>query len=914
MRPLQLTLCAFGPYKKELTLDMERLGTDGLYLITGETGAGKTTVFDAICFALYGKTSSDERTGVMMRSKYASPEEKTFVRLSFLIRGEVYTVERNPEYERPRKNTKGGLTKEAANAILTLPDGRVIEGLKEVNEKMAEILPMDFSQFTQIAMIAQGDFRKLLLAKSSERMEILRKIFHTHSYQRFSEKLYDEFSKALKARDERGLILSRELSRLVPLSDLDLSRLDYQNPEQTEDLLREYEQKLSELTASLNHRHMLLKEEISRLEKAYGAINEKERAHQRRLQLAEELSLLRGQLSEGEPALEAARAHLLECEQGLLDAQSIRLSFESYQRLDALRDAIDSLESELDELDLQIQKLNETHSVALLQEKELSERRSIALQAQLQIGELSEQIAALGAEVEFLSHLHSAITEKESAQKEIEREEKQFCHASELFSERNESHKRAVQAYYAAQAGMLAEGLCEGTPCPVCGSTRHPSPAVMPKDTPTKEEVDALAALLLESSKEMSECAATVRAQKEAFAGKLEKVNELLVRYTQKDGVSADAVYAELVDLRASLSAREQERENARRTVIENTVSEDQLEILKQTIAETRASLDASALRRTELAAKKSHLCEERTALCANLAYPSLADAQSTRQALLDAHAKAKTESERAEKELVTLRDKISLGTGEMQSLLDIISDFEPEELSRIQKQLSIAQGEYELLDEEQKALSHAALTFSEVRGAYLDGQREYRELDARAGVLKHLSDTVNGRLNGKEKLSLEAYVQRRAFERILARANRRLALMCKGQYSLVRREESRGNAASGLELDVLDHTNGTTRSASTLSGGESFQASLALALGLADEVQSSIGEISLDTLFVDEGFGSLDEQSRATAYEALATLTGGKRLVGIISHTPYLKEKILTQIVVKKEKFEGSTAEIRLP
>lgn len=914
MRPLKITLCAFGPYKNELTLDMERLGADGLYLITGETGAGKTTIFDAICFALYGKTSSDERTGVMMRSKYASAEDRTFVRLTFSIRGVIYTVERNPEYERPRKNTKGGLTKEAANAILTLPDGTSIEGLKDVAEKMAEILPMDFSQFTQIAMIAQGDFRKLLLAKSSERMEILRKIFHTHSYQHFSEKLYGEFCEALKRRDEKGLLLSGELSRLAPLGDLDLSLADYRNAEQTEALLSEYEQKLSALTASLDARHQGLKKEISRLEKAHGALLEQEKAYHRRKHLAAQLETLQQKLADEQSGIEHLREQLAECERGLLSAESIRLSFDSYRKLDALLSELSSLEDALAQTEQRISESSENLLAEEEKEQSLAARFRAALDEQLHIGELSERIALLSSSVDLYGQLFDTLCEAQALKEDIQAGEELFHQARSVYTARAEAHQRAVGAYYAAQAGMLAQQLSTGAPCPVCGSTVHPTPAAMPENTPSKEEVDALDALMRESAGDMSERAATLRARKESLQATLEKASELMLRAEKSEDVSAEQIHAQLLSLRAELSGLEQQREHSREVAQQKETIEKEIELLKAAISDGRTALEALTRKKTELLLLREHLSAQKQALSNTLAYPSLLEAQRAYQSLVDAHINAKEKTEHAQEQIASLRDSISLGLGEMQSLVDIISDYNPEELEQLANSIAKAQGELEELSEEQKLLSHAAMTFFEVKRSYFDGEREYRELDARAGLLKHLSDTVNGKLNGKEKLSLEAYVQRRAFERILARANRRLTLMCKGQYSLVRREEGRGNAASGLELDVLDHTNGTTRSVSTLSGGESFQASLALALGLADEVQSSIGEISLDTLFVDEGFGSLDEQSLATAYEALATLAGGKRLVGIISHTPYLKEKILTQIVVKKEKFEGSTAEIRLP
>ncbi len=914
MRPITLTLSAFGPYKDEVTLPMHTLGESGLYLITGDTGAGKTTIFDAICFALYGKTSSDERTGKMMRSKYAAPSTKTFVRLTFRLKDATYTIERTPEYERAQKNGKGKTTTQSPTATLILPDGKTVWGVREVDEKMRDILPMDFPQFTQIAMIAQGDFRKLLLAKSSERMAILRKIFRTYPYERFSSAIYNEYTEVEKQRNDIAVLIQRELSRIVPLSGEPFAMPDFKNAEAVERALLEYDTLRAEMAKSLLTELQLSEKEIEEKQTEIGKFLTLDTAFLR----SRELSLLLVECEENitkcEISYQKAIEKTKESEEGLLLAESIRLSFDAYRKLDVLNAEHEEITGRLSIIDEEISVIEEEikNTNATLARVENEYQKTFLLQTRM--GELTECISRENARLEKMHALFDILQNMEVLKKEIEEKESAYESATLLFERTSVISKEKTVLYFGAQAGMLATTLTDGAPCPVCGSREHPTPAHLPENVPTKEELDCANEDLRLAAENLSGLSATLSAKREELVREREKRDTLRLTLSPDFSVDMLSLKEEIEALEKVVAQLTEEKALAKEMVDMRDTLAKMRDEEKEKLEEKKSTLEEKQRKKAENLLLKTHIIKEIEQLSKTLVYPSLNTAEDAYNAKVTAHEAATREEESALVALNAAREAVSSNQGEKKSLDELLVGYDPEVSERLKNELTLLREKHEVLKKREKDLSHATRVFAELSASYREKYEEYTITSRRAGLLKHLSDTVNGKLPGKEKLSLEAYVQRHAFERILARANQRLALMCKGQYSLLRREGGGGNAASGLELDVLDHTNGTRRNVSTLSGGESFQASLALALGLADEVQSSIGHISLDTLFVDEGFGSLDENSLGLAYEALVSLADGKRLVGIISHTPYLKEKILTQIVVTKGKFESSKAEIKLP
>lgn len=755
MRPLKLILSAFGPYAGQTQINMEELGEKGLYLITGDTGAGKTTIFDAIVFALYGEASGNFRETSMLRSKYAKDSTPTFVEMTFLYGGKEYVVRRNPEYQRPKDRGKGTTTQKA-EASLTFPDGKVITKTKDVTAAVMELIGLNRNQFMRISMIAQGDFQNLLMAKTEERGKIFREIFHTRPYYDLQEKLKTEAA-SLKGDYEEGCRSIIQSMESVRMADTE----EEQNPCNllTEQAKRSGSvEKVPDFLQELTTLMRADKEKVQELEKQL-----------------EELEAASEKLSSRLGAVQAARRR----KQQIVQAK--------------------------EEIALQESRLPKLQEEYRIQQGQEGLRETLAIEIDQDVKRLEEEKTA-GANAD-------------KAQWALKKIQEEYRNLADRTEEESGSYRQMERLFFDAQAGLLAEGLKEGERCPVCGSTHHPKPAQRPAMAPSEDA--------LNRAKESLE---KHKAQVMRLAGQAGEARER-VRQTQQEWekfrenfVSPEAVQEK--------RKRKQQMEQAFKTA-------------RSAYEACAGQLDKS---RALLASLESHRTDE---------------------------------EDLPEEELLKQREILTQKRRRMQ-----------EEREQIRLRLQVN--------------SRAAQDIDRRFAAAKRVEREYVKI-------KTLSDTANAAVRGKDRVTLETYVQTRYFERIIARANLRFMVMSGGQYELMRKEEAANKTSqSGLELDVADHYNGTVRSVKTLSGGESFQASLSLALGLADEIQSQAGGIRLDTMFVDEGFGSLDEEALGQAMKALQSLTEGNRLVGIISHVGELKEKIDRQIIVRKERSGGSTAQIR--
>ena len=901
MRPLKLTISAFGPYAGRTALDMAALGTGGLYLITGDTGAGKTTIFDAITFALYGEASGSSREPAMLRSKYAPPEVPTEVELVFSNQGKTYTVRRNPEYDRPAKRG-GGVTTQKAEAELTLPDGRVVTKLREVNAELIGILGVDRRQFSQIAMIAQGDFLKLLLAETRERQAIFREIFKTGNFLTLQERLKTESSALGRscemARDRVEQYISsiewKEDPGELPVGEL-LEKLQQQIAEDEKEKMRQ-----EELLEKTERELEIINSNIHKAEELYKRKEELTGAERIR-----EEQLLR--LEEKKTALEAEEEKAAEWE--------------------TLTERITLLRSELPEYD----KLDALEKELFLERKRLTEKKACREKTTRRLTHLREELAQRKEEFSSLAgcgELHARLTYakeqvagKLQALEALEQEgiacgklERTFRAAQEdyLMAQKSadtaqENHRQMERSFLAEQAGLLARRLEEGKPCPVCGSLHHPSPAKLSEEAPSEAA--------LKEAKAAAEKARSAAAAASAKAGELKGALETrkagLVQRIEEWSCKIDALPVlleegkkELREVTAALA--ENGEKLKRRAMLEESIPKQE-----SGVQETE-----SALRELDTAialgvARSKELETQRGAM--NLRYPEKKAAEDAIQSETKRLGEMKDALAKAEQDYREVRDGLTALEGKLAQLKEWIAGTETPD--REQESARKA----EALERKAAALAvktalHTRLESN--RRAYqciCAKQKDLTEIETKWSWVKNLSNTANGNLTGKEKVMLETYVQMNYFDRILRRANIRLMVMSGGQYELRRREESGGRSQSGLELDVIDHYNGSLRSVKTLSGGESFKASLSLALGLSDEIQSSAGGIRLDTMFVDEGFGSLDEESLQQAITALAGLAEGERLVGIISHVGELKERIDRQILVKKDRSGGSRVTIRV-
>ncbi len=919
MRPLYLTLSAFGPYAGRTELDMGALGESGLYLITGDTGAGKTTVFDAVSFALYGEASGGDRKPDMLRSQYAAPETPTFVELRFACGGETYTVRRNPSYLRPARRG-GGMTEEKAAAALWLPDGRVFARPKEVNAAIRDILGLDREQFSQVAMLAQGDFRRLLQADTAARQQIFREIFKTRPYLELQQRLKAEAAactrecEALRASlrqylqgvvcgadEAEGLALQEARDREAPLGELLL-------------LLEGQLRRDGEAQAALNGRLSGLDGRLEGLNARLGQARERRR-------MRHELAAVQASLAAEEPklaALERRRdeARAREPEREALQARitALETRLPDYDRLEAERRRLEGLGAELQRLQGRIEAVGSQQ----LRQKTESESLRSEYESLRDAGQSYERLKRELGEAEAWRKQLLALQKQQG---ECERLDAAYRAAQRRYQSREEEKRRLVSAYeglhsafLSEQAGVLAGTLRAGEPCPVCGSREHPCPAGLSDKAPSEAELKAAQARLKDARQAAESASSEAAARRgEAESGR----NALNGQRAQLFGESFCADPAQ--ELAAQLRETEGALQRLKGELRQEEKRIDRREALRKAVPEAETAERASADTLRELSVQSAQLESTRGELkkqiqrlageldCAGRreAEAAVAELRAALREQRRAMQAAEDACQAQERALSELRGK----SGQLEKQLR--EGEEIDEAAETAAREAILR-ERAALSEKQKELhtrlsaNSAALEHIRARAAELEEQ------EGRLQWLRALSNTAGGSVTGKEKVSLETYVQMRYFDRILRRANLRLLRMSSGQYELLRRATADNNVSqSGLELDVIDHYNGSTRSVRTLSGGEGFQASLSLALGLSDEIQSSAGGVRLDTMFVDEGFGSLDAEALRLAIRTLAELGEGRRLVGVISHVAELKERIDTQLVVTKERSGGSRIEL---
>ncbi len=919
MRPLLLTVSAFGPYADKLTLDMSTLGEGGLYLITGDTGAGKTTVFDAITFALYGEASGTGRQTDCLRSKYASPEAPTFVELKFDYAGAVYTVKRNPEYTRPAKRG-GGETTESADATLIRPDGSVVTKVKEVTRAVTELIGVDRNQFTQIAMIAQGDFLRLLLAPTTERSAVFRKIFRTENYARLQDGIKSKFRETNAELSElnRGLkqaasgikipdgsIYKAELDTLcgaeiTPTDDIAslIDRINASDSLSLNDIERQIADTETEITAVNVSLSKAQNEQtaIKRLSEAEKFVNDNKETETK----------LRDDLS-AEKSKSADRDRLS------AEVEKIKTALPKYAEIDLVSGKIGVAERSKAAAE---KNKSENEKIKSDLEKRLENTKQFInslSNADRIFAEISAEAAALETDKKKIDEIGKKL-KIYGEQKQIYKEtiEKYNLKKAE-FDRQNNDADRLERMWLDEQAGVLALKLTDGTACPVCGSTSHPAPADLSENAPDESSVKTAKAkreLLRNETEKLSKESGEIKGQLKILGEEIAKsAAEFVGEETENLPKRLNEFAAVLENKFADANARKAETEIR---INERETAQKSLPEIENKLDEIRNKLSVAETEIARLTAEISAAKEKKSALSAELKFESKADAEKEIESLNVKKAEMERSLENAQSALDLFLQKMTAEKAAIATLKEQLktkSDVDIDGLLAKKQELETKkEDENNLRDSITARLSANSATRDEIekRAAMLrDTEKKWR-------TVKALSDVAGGTVSEKEKIMLETYVQTTYFDRIIRRANSRLVTMSGGQYELVRRRDSDNRRSqTGLELDVIDHYNGSSRPVNTLSGGESFKASLALALGLSDEIQSSAGGVRLDSMFIDEGFGSLDEKSLDQAMKALEKLSDGNRLVGIISHVAELKERIDKQIIVTKQKIGGSTAKI---
>mgnify|MGYP003173961341 FL=1 len=919
MKPLKLTMSAFGSYAGKNVIDFTGQ-QQGIFLITGDTGAGKTTIFDAITYALYNQTSGGERNGNMMRSQYAQPETETYVELEFLYRGQTYRVRRNPDYKitKTLKNGKIREQKVPHSVELTMPDGTVFPEKKNATDaKIIEILGLTADQFSQIVMIAQGDFLKLLYTKSDERKMIFSKLFRTDIYWKIQENLRRKSMEMDERIQENDRAFEQEKSRIILLPESEELPLD--------ELVERLRERLKDALKEQNLRRANV-EELNKKITKYEEINKLFVSLEKIRQNGKELEARQAESKERRQQIENARKAdkvLVAEQQNLRQQQEVE---QSAQAIAKMTETLANDQEMFETLKTQQQEAEakQKREAADIQKKMLALEQSFPSYEALQNARSEEQQAKkvwedLGKISEESFHKKkagiAALKEQQKRQEQVvEQTKKNWEQTSLSASESAKHYEHMYEAFLKEQAGILAENLSAGCPCPVCGSTVHPDPAKLSDHAVTELEVEQakktraaaeekrdLAYAAFEAEKTEKQKLAQAVEKEEADFVLAQTIAKQQRKEAEQNYVSLQKIAEQIREKLVYPSLAEAKKQYA--------AMQKALEAAEQEIARKRQKVSELAeamntLKGQKLAEEENQKTAKKLAAKTEKEYAKLLEKsgfvseETYHLAILPERSRSKLEREEKEYESQCLRQQ-----SEQKLLEKQVSGKTYTDTTELNEQLKA----------EKQALKEAEKTYMELHTAYENDRsvlqncavylEKGKKLESEDQVIKSLSKTANGRLSGSAKIDFETYIQRQYFKQIIHEANKRLLTMSNHQFILKLKEEANTGRKTneGLDLSVYSLVTDSERDVKTLSGGESFLAALAMALGLSDIVERSAGAIHPDMMFIDEGFGSLDAQSRQQAIEVLGELAGDSRMVGIISHVTELKEQIDRKLVVNR-------------
>lgn len=919
MKPLKLTMSAFGSYAGKNVIDFTGQ-QQGIFLITGDTGAGKTTIFDAITYALYNQTSGGERNGNMMRSQYARPETETYVELEFLYRGQTYRVRRNPDYKitKTLKNGKIREQKVPHSVELTLPDGTVFPEKKNATDaKIIEILGLTADQFSQIVMIAQGDFLKLLYTKSDERKMIFSKLFRTDIYWKIQENLRRKSMEMDERIQENDRAFEQEKSRIIPLPESEELPLD--------EFVERLRERLKDALKEQNLRRANV-EELNKKITKYEEINKLFRSLEKIRQTGKELEARQAESKERRQQIENARKAdkvLVAEQQNLRQQQEVEQSAQAIAKMTETlandQEMFESLKTQLQE-----SEAKQKREAADIQKKMLALEQSFPSYEALQNARSEEQQAKkvweeLGKTSEESFHKKeagiAALKEQQKRQEQVvEQTKKNWEQTSLSASESAKHYEHMYEAFLKEQAGILAENLSAGCPCPVCGSTVHPDPAKLSDHAVTELEVEQakktraaaeekrdLAYAAFEAEKTEKQKLAQAVEKEEADFVLAQTIAKQQRKEAEQNYVSLQKIAEQIREKLVYPSFAEAKKQYA---AMQKALAAAEQEIAKKRQKVSELAEAMNTLKGQKLAEEENQKTAKKLAVKTEKEYAKLLEKsgfvseETYHLAILPERSRSKLEREEKEYESQCLRQQ-----SEQKLLEKQVSGKTYTDTSELNEQLKA----------EKQALKETEKTYMELHTAYENDRsvlqncavylEKGKKLESEDQVIKSLSKTANGRLSGSAKIDFETYIQRQYFKQIIHEANKRLLTMSNHQFILKLKEEANTGRKTneGLDLSVYSLVTDSERDVKTLSGGESFLAALAMALGLSDIVERSAGAIHPDMMFIDEGFGSLDAQSRQQAIEVLGELAGDSRMVGIISHVTELKEQIDRKLVVSR-------------
>lgn len=994
MMPINLTLSAFGPYPDTITIDFESFQEDGLFLITGPTGSGKTMIFDAMIFALYGKTSGQIRQTDSLRCDHALNEIPTFVEFSFSLHQQNYTIKRNPKYY-----LEGKKTPKQPSALLTLPDGKMVEGIKEVNQKMISLLGVDDQQFKQICIIAQGEFTKLIMASSDEREKVLRELFHSETYQKLEEKLKVHLK---TYQDKYDLLLNKRKDLMQELQVEDhqeylskQTKLIASQQKEYDDLKKDLDQKKQQLQLYRlqNQRLIQLKDlkqqfqDLKKQENDYQKLNKtvdtlkkaqetnylyisyiKQQKKLQTLKLNQEDFLKQLKKLEKDYQEKKVQADFLDYKQQTKEKLQNQIQ-ETKQLIDQIYQYQNDYQN-LQTLKQQYRMLDEEHKLFLKKKEKFEnglqrdqERIQSEQQVQSKYELIKQQYVRLNEQkvkVHQLSDYYDQILKLNENKSDLQEEytvvEKQVDHEKMQYNQME-------KLYFRKQAGIFALQLKEDQPCPICGSLHHPHPAQIEKEDITKEKLDQQAKkvkqqehrlqdilqkiLLSNQKKEMlvkqtkqlsSELNIQEEISKEIFIKELDHLS--------KDEKRMKKEYLELQDelkyiqkLKKSVALSLKDMSTYESKELKQAQS---LENIQVQIHQLSGKLDDS-LRQYEIGeVNKNYQQVQKEYRQLSLEIETI---QQDYEKVKNKYLEIKTKISSLNQQIIQEQEIYDELDNKYHTALDaFINEEEFLNLKTQINQISILEKKYqdylislkslneqiislenEVKDSTYVDLSSLSETIKEVNQQLReknddleklkidyslkekmikDIQKINQQLEKDEDTYQRYLDLYNlasGKNNAR--VSIERYVLATYFENMLIYANVIMKQLSQGRYQLLRKDDAgKGRSQQGLELDVFDQESGNIRSIKTLSGGESFKAALSLALGLSRMVQDYAGGIELNTLFIDEGFGSLDSQSLDQAMNCLMELHHENKLIGIISHVSDLKDRIERQLVVERK------------
>lgn len=844
MRPIKLTLSGWGPYASCEVIDFESFGREGLFLITGATGGGKTTIFDGITYALYGETSGTTREKDFLRSDFAKPETDTFVELVFTHKGQEYTVVRSPRYSRPKKRGQGEvLTSEAATFY---EEGKMpLTVLKDVNQRLNEIMGISYKQFKQIAMIAQGEFLDLLLANSKDRVEIFRNLFGTEEQERFQKKLGE------KAREAYGALAENKHKMEETISQIRTERVEV-----GEELDKEF--------VNLEMLAELVKQEIVADKENVEALSEALKNNEKKAKM----------LTEKNQECGALEKRILEQQKKIADC--VKEKEESERKKEA---AVKTAAAEQEAFEKNRKQLETKQE----ERKELLEKLTEELKTYVN---LEEELTDIQISLVRVQEELKRYRDLEKRKKELEGQRKKLLQAQENYQESEadcdkikSQYEEKDRIYKAAAIGLAARYLEEGKPCPVCGSTSHPNPAVVSQDVPDEKEVESWKKKWQQAEAEKNKVYQQAAKEKGTLEA-MEKEYEAGIDSLQITNAQLESAKKKLVEEEAQQKVQKETLETALQEKKKMQKLKEQKEKEQEQFWEEKEQMrklheqKLSEVRKEE--EKQKLLAEGKKILLEELE-KEWAELEKEKQRFMEKLCKSKEFGEFFESNMEK--------TACAECFREILMILEKEKKS--------------LLKEKEAKVVKITMNDNALR-SISEKQKERKALEGKYSLIKGLEQAAVGK--NKERMVFEQYVLSAYFEDIVTAANLRLGKMTGGRYQLSKVERvSDGRTTDSLNLEVLDNFTGKKRPVKTLSGGESFKAALSLALGLSDVVQSYAGGIQIETLFIDEGFGALDEESLEQAMSTLESLTEHNRLIGIISHVTELKERIEKQIIVEK-------------